>query len=252
MATVTVPSTVTRLPSRWRARAIVRRGAGAGEAVAVGEALPEARGDADGLGDVDVAGAASTSCGSRTQRRYPSNAPLREARWPTMPVRVAATPLRSTDVSRPADPSAITRSDVPSMPRIVKVMSPLVALVGPAVIVPLTRDRRPSVASATAPASIARGAGRIAVTDDREAARDETELRLAVRGGDGATQLDERAASRRDLAVGEAHREAAGLVADREEAWRSQAPGLGDDHATDRGGPALVHEARRADRERRR
>ena len=51
------------------------------------------------------------------------------------------------------------RSEVPSTPRIVNAMSPLVALVGPAVIVPLTRARRPSVASATAPASRARGTG---------------------------------------------------------------------------------------------
>ena len=90
------------------------------------------------------------------------------------------------------------------------------------------------------------------MTDDREATRDEAELRLAVRGGDRAAQLHERAASRRGLAVGEAHREAARPVADREEAWRPQAPGLGDDDATDHGGLALVHEARLGDGERRR
>ena len=152
VATVRVPSTMTRLPSRWRARAIDRRGTATAAAEARGD--PDAPGEAPG--DADEAAVLRMSARSRTQRRYPSSAPLREARWPTIPVRVTVAPLRSTDVSNPADASAMTRSDVPSVLRSVRAMSPLVARLAPAVIVPMTRARRPSVASARACPSSAR------------------------------------------------------------------------------------------------
>ena len=58
------------------------------------------------------------------------------ARWPTMPVNVAPAPLRSTLASSLALASAYTRSDAPSVPSIVKAMSPLVAFAGATVIVP--------------------------------------------------------------------------------------------------------------------
>ena len=42
--------------------------------------VPISLGDADELGDAEALGDASTSSGPRTQRRYPSSTPFREAR----------------------------------------------------------------------------------------------------------------------------------------------------------------------------
>ena len=72
-------------------------------------------------------------------------APLRLARWPTIPVSEDRGALPEVAASRPAEASATIRSEAPSRPSIVNARSPLVALVGlPWWCPPWTRAGPPS------------------------------------------------------------------------------------------------------------
>ena len=132
----------------------------------------------------------------------------------------------------------MTLSVAPSLPVIEKAMSLLVDRDADAEIVPVTRTRRPSLASPIAPASSTDGAGStpvpIGVTPPVEArsstwpygsASAPRTSSLVPRSGCGD-------------AVGEADGEPAGVIGDHEDRRRPEAPGLRDDHAADRHGRA--------------
>ena len=165
---------------------------------------------------------------------------MRDARCPTMPVRLTRAPFRNRPPSSPADASARTRNVAPSDPVMEKVRSLLVDLDAEPSTVPLTRARRPSFGSPTAPALRAIAGGERPGPDDGDAAARRAQLHLAIRVGEGAADLEQRAARRRRDAVRQPDRDPAGCIGDREERGCAEPAGLGDDHA--------AHEHRRADR----
>ncbi len=150
-----------------------------------------------------------------------------------IPVSDTAVPLRRMEVSRPADASALIRSDAPSDPWIVNVMSPLVALVTPAVIVPVHGRQAALERLTRVPGSDGKRRGERRGADHRQAVAREAQLGLAEGVGDRARQLDQRAAGGGEHPVGELHGQAAGVVADGQQRRRPKPARFGGHDASD-------------------